>query len=327
MDRRQVVGAGMAAVAVGLVRPAAAWAGAPAARDGAPAAGLVAGVAAGRRLFAAGDYDGLQVLLPVLLDRAHRAGGQGTALAAGAWVLASQLASKQGRYGPAGVYAGRAGQAARASGDPLVLAAAARAAATPLRRTGGAGQALALLHEAYDELAGGRRAGAAHLDAAGMVALTAAYTAAQAHTPGRAVQFASLAEDMAGRLAAGRTGTVGEAREAGELSAAQCVLYRVGIHRELGDPDTALAYAARLEPARLPTPERRARAATDTARALLAAGDTAGAFGRLLQVERAAPLEARRPAVRAVAGAIAARRPGLAGLDAYLNRTGVVRAV
>ncbi|GGT58988.1 hypothetical protein GCM10010271_72980 [Streptomyces kurssanovii] len=36
-----------------------------------------------------------------------------------------------------------------------------------------------------------------------------------------------------------------------ELSAAQCVLYRVG------DVDVALAYAAELEPAVLPTPERR----------------------------------------------------------------------
>jgi hypothetical protein len=129
---------------------------------------------------------------------------------------------------------------------------------------------------------------------------------------------------MAGRLAAGRAGMAGGVRE---LSAQQCVLYRVGVHRELGDPDTALVYAARLVPGRLPSPERRARAATDTARALLEAGDTAGAFGHLLQVERAAPLEARRPAVRALAGAIAARKPGLAGLDAYLQRTAVATAV
>ncbi|MDX3246145.1 hypothetical protein PV408_31315 [Streptomyces sp. ME18-1-4] len=48
---------------------------------------------------------------------------------------------------------------------------------------------------------------------------------------------------------------------------------RVGIHRELGDVDRALAYAAGLVPAVLPEPERRTRAATDTARALLAVGD------------------------------------------------------
>ncbi|MET7457050.1 hypothetical protein ABZT03_35235 [Streptomyces sp. NPDC005574] len=40
----------------------------------------------------------------------------------------------------------------------------------------------------------------------------------------------------------------------------------VGIRRELGDVDRALAYAADLVPAALPAPERRTRAATDTAR-------------------------------------------------------------
>lgn len=215
-------------------------------------------------------------------------GGVGSGLASG---------GQAGRVAQAGVYAGRAGAAARASGDPLVLAAAARAAATQLRRAGRAGQAVALLQEAHDELAAGG-AGAAYVDAGGMVALTAAYTAAQARDRSRAVQFAGLAEEMAGRLAASRAGVVGRVRE---LSVQQCVLYQVGDHRELGDPDTALVYAARLVPGRLLSPERRARTATDTARALLAAGDTAGAFGHLLQVEHAAPLEARRPAVRAAA--------------------------
>ncbi|MGW1290904.1 hypothetical protein ACWD4N_47015, partial [Streptomyces sp. NPDC002586] len=50
-----------------------------------------------------------------------------------------------------------------------------------------------------------------------------------------------------------------------ELSVAQCALYRIGVHRHLGDLDRALANAAALEPDRLLTPERRAHAATDTA--------------------------------------------------------------
>jgi hypothetical protein len=37
------------------------------------------------------------------------------------------------------------------------------------------------------------------------------------------------------------------------------------IRRKLGDVDRSLAYAADLVPAVLPTPERRTRAATDTA--------------------------------------------------------------
>ncbi|MBA4867031.1 hypothetical protein H1V43_38220 [Streptomyces sp. PSKA54] len=75
----------------------------------------------------------------------------------------------------------------------------------------------------------------------------------------------------------------------------------------------------------LPTAERRARAATDTARALLAADDVAGAFARLQQVEAAAPQEARRPSVRALTDEVAARRPGLPGLAAFTRRTAAGR--
>lgn len=105
------------------------------------------------------------------------------------WVLASQLAVKQDRTEAAGGYASRAGAAARRSGDPVVLAAAARAAATPLRRTGRTAEALHLLNEARLHLTTGSRPTAAELDAAGMVALTAAYTAAQAHQPATAHDF------------------------------------------------------------------------------------------------------------------------------------------
>ncbi|MFF9451214.1 hypothetical protein ACF1D0_34730, partial [Streptomyces althioticus] len=64
------------------------------------------------------------------------AGPAGAARVAGVWVLASQMAFKQGRTGAAGAYAGLAGAAARRSGNAVVLAAAARAGATPLRRAG-----------------------------------------------------------------------------------------------------------------------------------------------------------------------------------------------
>ncbi|WP_420082879.1 hypothetical protein ACN6AT_37945 (plasmid) [Streptomyces sp. JL4002] len=151
------------------------------------------------------------------------------------------------------------------SGRPELLAAAARAAATPLRRTGRADTALQLLGEAHDELGTAPRPSAADLDASGMVALTAAYTAAQARMPSVAEQFASLAEQTAARLLRDR----GRVPAGAELSPAQVRgrLYRVGIHQKLGDVDRALAYAAGLEPAALTTPERRARAATDHARA------------------------------------------------------------
>ncbi|WP_234043310.1 transcriptional regulator [Streptomyces marianii] len=259
-------------------------------------------------------------VLPLLLDAAERSterGPAGAALAAGVWVLASQLAVKHGRTDTAGAYAARAGTAATRSGDPVVLAAAARAAATPLRRTGRTDQALLLLHQARTHLTATPRPTAADLEAAGMAALTAAYTAAQAHRTALARDLAAQAEQTAARLAR-HPHTADRPRE---LTADQCALYRIGIHRHLGDLDTALAAARRLHPAHLPAPERRARAATDTARALIDAGDTAGAFTQLLLIEHAAPLEARRPAVRALTAHVARLRPELPGLDGYVRRT------
>ncbi|MFF5437522.1 hypothetical protein [Streptomyces achromogenes] len=69
-------------------------------------------------------------------------------------------------------------------------------------------------------------------------------------------------------------------RQRGELTVGQYALYRIGIHRHLGDLDTALAAARRLQPEALPAAQRRARAATDTARTLLDAGDAAAAFAQ-----------------------------------------------
>jgi hypothetical protein len=106
-----------------------------------------------------------------------------------------------------------------------------------------------------------------------------------------------------------------------ELSAPQRTLYRIGVHRELGDPDLALVHARRLNTSELPTAERRARAATDTARALLATGDVAGAFAQLQQVKAAAPQEARRPSLRALTAELTARRPDLAVQTALTRRT------
>ncbi|MFD3962051.1 transcriptional regulator, partial [Streptomyces bacillaris] len=81
------------------------------------------------------------------------------------------------------------------------------------------------------------------------------------------------------------------------------------------------AYAADLESTALPTPERQARAATDTARTLLAAGHVPAAYVQLQLLERAAPQEARRPSVRALAAEVAARRPDLPCITAFTRRT------
>ncbi|MDQ0840433.1 hypothetical protein [Streptomyces sp. V1I6] len=79
-----------------------------------------------RRLFAAGAYGWLDEVLPLLLAGARRSvePGPAAARAARVWVLASQVAVKQGRTGDAGAYAERAGAVARRTGDASVLAAA-----------------------------------------------------------------------------------------------------------------------------------------------------------------------------------------------------------
>ncbi len=71
-------------------------------------------------------------------------------------------------------------------------------------RTVSADTALQLVREAHGELDTGFRPSAAFLDASGMVAPTAAYTAAGAHMPSAAQQFAALAERTAARLVRGR---------------------------------------------------------------------------------------------------------------------------
>jgi hypothetical protein len=300
MDRRRVLAAGAVLGAAALAGGPTAWA-APARQSTAPR--LSAGdVAAARRLFAAGDYTRLRQTLPPLLAAPGQGSG-GAGRAARVWVLASQLAVKLGDT-TAGEHAARAHLAARAAGEPLLLAAAARAAATPLRRTGRTHQALDLLLDARAQLAAGRRRAPEELEAAGMITLTASYTAAHARRTAQAVDLADEADDLAARLAR----TPGE----WELTAGQCALYRIGIHRRLGDVDTALTHARRLRPHHLPTPERRARAHTDTARALIDAGEPAAALTQLYLVHLAAPDEARRPSVRALADHLADHHPALA---------------
>ncbi|OLO25864.1 hypothetical protein PZ61_0236190 [Streptomyces sp. MNU77] len=183
VERRTVLSAGLYAAAlwtVGTTQAMAGGRGRRLAETDLPVA---------HRLFAAGRYDRLHQTLPGLMARAsesERTGPAGASRAAGVWVLVSQLAVKEGEVDTAAAFAARAGTAARRSGRPLLLAAAARAAATPLRRTGRADRALQMLEEAHDELDADPRPSEGVLDAVGMVALTAAYTAAQARIPSAA---------------------------------------------------------------------------------------------------------------------------------------------
>jgi len=75
---------------------------------------------------------------------------------------------------------------------------------------------------------------------------------------------------------------------------------------------------------RLPTAERRARFGTDAARMWHALGDRRHTFSALLGVERAAPEEVRRPALRALTADLLYGPGALAGLREFAHRTGAV---
>ncbi|MFJ4700457.1 transcriptional regulator [Streptomyces sp. NPDC088768] len=225
----------------------------------------------------------------------------------------SPPSSPSSRAAPAPPAPSRSGPAPRPGARAIRWCSPLRPARPRPRRTGRTDEALLLLAEARAHLLAGARPTAADLEAAGLAGLTAA----QAHRPALARDFAARAEEDTLRLAR-HPHTPGRPRE---LTAGQCALYGIGIHHHLGDVDTALAHARRLRPDLLLTAERRARAATDTARVLLDAGDAAGAFAQLRLVEAAAPLEARRPAVRALTAHVAGVRPGLPALGGFVART------
>lgn len=233
------------------------------------------------------------------------------ALLARVEVLSSELAVKAGRDESAWFHARAAVAAAEDSGSPSVLAEAIRICATPLRRQGRAGEAVVLLKNTINRL--NTESEPVNVAAVGELALTAAYSAALAGQETEALVLVETAADAVGRL-----------QGASGPTAHQVALYEVGVNHLLGFDVTAVRIAQRIDPRLLPPGERRARLATDAARALLALGDHDRAFVSLLAVEDAAREEASRPSVRALTGTLLERRPRLAGLGAFAARTGVV---
>ncbi|WNI20013.1 transcriptional regulator [Actinacidiphila sp. ITFR-21] len=234
-------------------------------------------------------------------------------------ILASELSVKAGDSETAWSHAQEALAAAGVCGDPAVLADATRICATPLRRQGRAGDAVLLLEGTLRRLdAESPRATPVVLTAAGSLALSAAYSAALAGQKATALELVERAQDAADRL------VTPARRRSGELSSQQVQLYQVGVHHLLGQDRTAVRIARQIDPRALPTPERRARLATDTARALVALDAHDEAFTALLSIEAAAPEDAGRPSVRALTSELLTRRPALPGLRDFAVRTHAV---
>lgn len=272
--------------------------------------------------FTAARYSALGGHLPGLIGSAEatrevaagRAREQAHAAVARGYVLATELALKQ-HADLAWVAADRALTAARASGDPVVVGEAARVLAITMRRAGRSGGAVDLLRRTAGSLDGreGLAVGATLL-------MTAAYTVACAGQRTDALDLMGEAEQTIARVPR----QLGTELFTVDATPAQAALYWIGVHNALGTPDEAVRYARGINPATLPTAERRARLGTDTARMWQQLGDSKRTFGALRLVEQAAPEEVRRPALRALTASLLYGPAQIPGLREFAQHTGAL---
>jgi len=243
-------------------------------------------------------------------------------IVARAYVLASELTVKS-HSEAAWVTADRALRAARESGQPASVGEAARVLAIAMRRSGRGHTAVELLTHTATTLDTERGTPApSALTVRTSLLLTAAYSAAATGDRTTALNLADEADQSAQRLPADLDAGLFTV----DASPQQCALYRIGIHNVLGTPDEGLKYADSINPARLPTAERRARFYTDTARMWHQLGNPCATYAALRGIEHQAPEEARRPAIRALTTDLVYGPVALPGLKEYAVRTGAVSA-
>jgi transcriptional regulator with XRE-family HTH domain len=294
---------------------------------------LSAALATARTQFTGARYAALGRSLPPLIATAEATRDAATGHArerahtavARAYVLATELAVKQ-HSEAAWATADRALTAARASGDPRPVSEAARVLAITMRRAGRTTEAVRFLARTADSLDFGNHAPRSGTLAARVCLLmTAAYTAASGGQRGSALDLLGEAEDFADRLTVTRTG-----QPAGlftiSASPAECAMYRISSYTVLGTPDDAVPYATGINPAQLANTERVARYLTDTARMWHQIGDGRRTFSALTAIERTAPEEVRRPAIRALTAELLYRPQSLPGLREFAVRTGAAAA-
>jgi transcriptional regulator with XRE-family HTH domain len=293
-----------------------------------PLTALRTATARARVLFQAARYDQLSAELAHLIattttTRDHTDGDErvaADALLADAYIVASSFMVKLNDDQLAWATADRAVQAAAASGDPLTLADARRSVATVMRRTGRPTPARALLIDAAGDITPGRNATPEQLSMYGTLLQVAAYTAAVDGNRTEAGELITEAQAAATRLG----------RDANHRHTAfgptNITLYQVSIAQVLGDNGTAIAHAKTLNPAVIPTAERRGRYWIDVARAWHQWGKPEACYRALRAAERAAPAEVRyRPPVHRMTQDLlrADRRGALPGLRSFATRVGV----
>lgn len=295
-------------------------------RPSVPLARLVQETASARADFRAARYTDLGRVLPGLLAAAsatwdeasgHEREKAGVALAR-AYVLAAELALKQ-HSDAAWAAADRALSAARASGHPVPIGEASRVLAITMRRSGNCPSAVRHLTREAQELDTGQAQTAAVRTT---LMLTAAYSAATGGDRTAALDLLGAAEEETTR----REAAVPSGLFTVDATRTQVDVYRIGVFNALGTPDEGIEVARRITIDSMPTPERRARAWTDTARMWHALRDGKQTFAALRRVEQEAPQEVRRPALRALTADLLYAPARVPGVREFAVRTGALSA-
>ncbi|MFD8966117.1 transcriptional regulator [Streptomyces sp. NPDC059568] len=288
-------------------------------------------LSAARSAFADARYADLGGALPSLIAMAEatRDGADGhrreraQAVVARSYVLATELAVKQ-HSEVAWATADRALTAARASGDPQSISEAARVLAITMRRAGRSRAAVDFLARTASSLETEKGTPTAEtLAAKACLLMTAAYTAASGGRRSTALDLLQEAEETSGRIPTG-----GEPSGLFTISASptECAVYRISAYNALGTPDDAVPFARRVIPAQLASTQRVARYLTDTARMWHQLGDGPRTYSALRAIERRAPEEVRRPALRTLTNDLLYTPQSLPGLREFAVRTGAVPA-
>ncbi|MEV5985718.1 helix-turn-helix transcriptional regulator [Streptomyces sp. NPDC052051] len=246
-------------------------------------------------------YGRLAQRLPQLLRAAHQASGTGhyPVLAHG-YLLATRVLIKLHEPQLGWMAADRARQIAHAAGIPLAIAEAVRQQAVLARQAGWHDQSLTLALAAADDSAL-RGLGAAGQAQRGLLIQCAAYTVAH---QGDKKGMRTLTEEAAS-IAKGLGHSTYLKDTAGGFTPATVQLHLISAEHKAGDLGAAVAAARALNPAMLPTIERRALYFTDLATAHGQWGHRDECLAALLEAERWAPEETRsRPRVRALVGGL-----------------------
>ncbi|MCP9944828.1 XRE family transcriptional regulator [Streptomyces somaliensis] len=283
---------------------------------------VTAAVHASRRDFSDCRYDALARALPgrIALAQALGTGGhpeQAATAVAELYTTATRLCIKLGEDGLAAVTADRALTAALGGADALTVAEAHRMVSSAWRRQGRHARATDIA--AARQLAADRTCDATErLSVQGNLYATAAYTAAKQGDRHTAHALIAEAEATAGRL--GRDAQL----RGGVFGPGQVLLHRISVSHLLGDAGQAVELARRVDPAALPTTERRARYWIDVARAFDQWGKPDRCYRALLAAERSAPQEVRRDSVRTLTTGLLRHDRALPGVRAFAHRTGAL---